>query len=518
MQILKLISKNYSKILLVLIFVIALTLRWWFLPKNAITFQYDQARDAFSAQQIVNGHLKIQGPSASTPGLFHGVFYYYLLAPAYFFGNGSPVAAAYWVSFLNALAVLLIFFLTRQLTKNINTSLLASFIFAISFESIQYASWLSNPTIGIWTVPLIYIGLWAWLKEKKIWGPLVTALGMGLSIQGEIFLAYHLIPVVIWLVVARKDVTKRSLIFFGITLLLTLSSMFLAIFKFGFSNAVSGAISLLSSKDAIIQTKGFGDFVLLYLNQFGKMFANSVMPFNVGYSGAFGVFGIILVFRDWLINKKEIISWQLFLLTFLFAHLSVVSLGGVSTPFLAVGLGEAAIVISSVVLIKLWGKHKLSSLIIFSVIIVSNLLSISSQNKFGQTLFAIQKDMTLKNEQEAIDYTYRQASGKPFSISTLTSPLFINTTWSYLYNWYGLKKYGYLPYWVGRDQVGQLGDNLQFASRDVNTHFFIMEPTNGIPDLWVGYAKGDQDSMSTLVDQKNFGEIVVQERVMNSVK
>lgn len=518
MQILKLISKNYYKILLVLIFIIALILRLWFLPKNAITFQYDQARDAFSAEQIINGHPKIQGPPASTPGLFHGVFYYYLLSPAYFFGNGNPVAAAYWIAFLNALAVFLIFYLTRQLTKSTKTSLLASFIFAISFESIQYAGWLSNPTIGIWTVLLIYIGLWAWVKEKKTWGPLITALGLGLSIQGEIFLAYHIIPVVIWLVVARKELTKKSLIVFGATLLLTLSSMFLAIFKFGFSNAVSGATSLLSSKDAIVQTKGFGDFVLLYLNQFGKIFRNSVMPFNEGYVGAFGLVTVFWILKDWLVRKKENISWQPFLLTFLFAHLSVVSLGGVSTPFLTVGLGGVAIIVTSIILVKLWQKYRVLTIIIFVIIVTSNLLAISSQNKFGQTLFAIQKDMTLKNEEEAIDYTYSQASGKPFSISTLTSPLFINTTWSYLYNWYGKNKYGYLPYWVGRDQIGQLGNNLQFAPNGVNIHFFIVEPTNGIPDIWINYAKGDQDSMSTLVDQKNFGQIVVQERLMKNVK
>jgi hypothetical protein len=45
-----------------------------------------------------------------------------------------------------------------------------------------------------------------------------------------------------------------------------------------------------------------------------------------------------------------------------------------------------------------------------------------------------------------------------------------------------------------------------------------MEPTYGIPELWVGYAKGDQESISNLVMQKNFGEIVVQERKLKTKK
>jgi hypothetical protein len=125
--------------------------------------------------------------------------------------------------------------------------------------------------------------------------------------------------------------------------------------------------------------------------------------------------------------------------------------------------------------------------------------------------------MILYTQKQIINYTYQNANGKPFSISTLTSPLFVNTVWSYLYNRYGMSRYGYLPYWVGRDQVGQLGNNLQFAPSNVDKHFFIMEPTYGIPDLWVTYAKGDQDAMSTLVSQKNFGEIVVETRETKNV-
>jgi len=149
--------KKINYIFLLGIFILTFVLRVLYLPKNSLTFGYDQARDAIVSQQILKGDLKIQGPPASTPGLYHGVFYYYLLAPAYLIGHGSPVIVAYWIAFLNSLTVFIVFYLGYLLTKKTWVGFSASFLFAISFEATQYATWLSNPTIGIWTVPLIYL-------------------------------------------------------------------------------------------------------------------------------------------------------------------------------------------------------------------------------------------------------------------------------------------------------------------------------------------------------------------------
>ena len=79
---------RYKKEILILLglAIFGLFLRVIFLKNGALIFGYDQARDAFSALEIAHGHLKILGPSASAPGLFHGVLYYYLLAPIYLLG------------------------------------------------------------------------------------------------------------------------------------------------------------------------------------------------------------------------------------------------------------------------------------------------------------------------------------------------------------------------------------------------------------------------------------------------
>src|SRR3990172_9177678 len=156
------------KLQLFLIFLLALSLRWLFLPKAAITFGYDQARDAYIAGEIINGDFKILGPSVSgVPGLYHGVLYYYVIAPFYLIGQGNPLFAAYGLSLINSLGVFIIFYFTYLITRKIAPSLLTALIYAVSYEVIQYSTWLSNPSIALIFVPLFYVGLYKWLKDNS---------------------------------------------------------------------------------------------------------------------------------------------------------------------------------------------------------------------------------------------------------------------------------------------------------------------------------------------------------------
>lgn len=498
--------KRFYFVGLFFIFVLAFFLRISFLPQNVLTFGYDQARDAYISQQILKGDIKIQGPPASTPGLYHGVFYYYVLAIAYAFGQ-NPVNAAYWIAFLNALTVFIVFYLTYLMTKKVSVALLGSFLFAISFEATQYATWISNPTIGVWTVPLMYLGLWAWLSGKK-WGPPLTAVGLGLSIQAEIFLAYHLAPLAIWLWISKKNITKRHLVTFFLVLIAILSTMILNEIKFGF-RGLSGLAQLASGQEGnLAYAKSVGDYLILYLNQIGRIFAFNSYPGNIGYGGIFVI--ILAIFG--IIKGDKIVK---FLSTWLFSHVAVVTLGGTSTPFLMVGIGPAVSIIIAVFLSYWWArKYRVITVAILGAMIFGNLSTISKENPRGSTLFAIQKDMLLSKQLALIDYTYEKAQGRPFSINSLTSPLWINIVWTYLYKWYGGPKYGYTPTWHGRDQVGQL-DSLTKVEKPQKLSFLILEPMGGIPMQYLDQTISEEDSKTKAVAEKYFGELRVQERIIN---
>lgn len=490
-----------------LIFIIGLILRILFLPQNALTFGYDQARDALVTQQIVKGDLKILGPPSSTPGLYHGVLYNYVLIPAYLFGK-NPINASYWIAFLNAVTVFIVYFLTYLMTKKKGAALLASFLFTISFEASQYANWLSNPTIGIWTVALTYLGLWGWVKEKKPWFPILTGLGLGFSIQAEVFLLYHAVPILIWLFVARKNISKNDLVKFLLSGLLAVSTMVLVELKFGF-RSIGGVLNLLSSQDSLVAAKGLGDFILLFLNQIGKVYAYSTYPGNIGYGGIFVLSLIVISFISW--DKKEL-SWRPFMTTWLLSHLTVVSVGGTSTPFLLVGIGTAISIFVGIHLFNWWisGKKILAGIILV-ILVFGNISMILKENPKGQTIFAIQKDMLLSKQMQVIDYTYQEAKGEKFSINTLTSPLWINIVWAYLYDWYGRENYEYVPEYHGQNQVGQL-ISLPETKKDTKLYFLIIEPMAGIPQKYLPDTIAQEDGVSKLINEKYFGEIIVQKR------
>lgn len=508
-------KKSYS-LFLIAIFILAFILRVMFLQSNALTFGYDQARDALVAKQILSGDLKIQGPPSSQPGLYHGVLYYYLLAPAYLIGNGSPIVTAYYLAFLNALAVVIVFYIAKLATGNVKLSLLSSFLFAISFESTQYATWLSNPTIAVWTVPLMYLGLWIWINQgnqmKNNLGPILAGIGLGLSIQAEIFLVYHIVPLIIWLIISKNNITKKSLIIFAGTLTLVVSSLILCEFKFGF-NSLTAAKSLANSSSGnLAYAKSIGDYLVLYLNQIGRIFAFNTYPGNIGYGGisviVLGIYSLIKYTHSFAVEKNQ---YPAFLAIWIFSHLSVVTVGGTSTPFLMVGIGPAVSLILGYYIYKLFNKQTIIALLLILIIVYGNLSYIYSQNKFGSTLFSIQKDMLLSKQIAVIDYTYKEASGKPFSINSLTSPLWINIVWTYLYKWYGEKTYGYAPLWHGKDQIGQL-DSLERIEDPIETSFLILEPMAGIPARYLEETIGEENVDTVITEQKSFGEITVQKR------
>lgn len=510
------------KVLIILlgIFCLGYLLRVLYLKDLSLTFGYDQARDAFVTQQILSGDLKILGPPASTSGLYHGILYNYLLVPAYLFG-ANPINAAYWFAFLNTLTIFVVFYLTFLLTKKTGPAFVASFLFAISFEATQYANWLSNPTIGVWTVSFIYLGLWAWIAapsagsgQGKWWGSILTGLGLGLSIQAEVFLLYHAVPVLLWLFVARRKIKRKDIFKFLIFCSLAVSTMIVGEIKFGF-RSIGGVLQLLSSQDSLVAGRGLGDFVVLFLNQLGKVFAYSTYPGNIGYGGVFVLVLIILGFISWRSTKKNSISnvsWQPFLITWLLSHLMVVSVGGISTPFLLVGIGTAVSIFVGIHIYNWWvqGKKILAGIILV-IIVFGNLGMIFKENPKGQTIFAIQKDMLLSKQLKAIDYTYAESHGNMFSINSLTSPLWINIVWDYLYKWYGLEKYGYIPGWHGKDQVGQLS-MLPKTESDTSIYFLIIEPMAGIPVKYLPETIAEEDGVSKLIEEKSFGELIVQKR------
>lgn len=502
--------KKSELFLLIVFILLGLFLRLYFLKDRAISFTFDQARDAYIASEIGSGDIKIQGPPASTPGLFHGVLYYYLITPSYIIGNGNPLATNIWLSIVNILTIIPIFLFGKLLFSR-KVGLLASFLFAISLDAVQYANWMSNPAPAVLSGAIFYLGLalFTFYKKNNL-TIFLTALGLGLSIQFEVFLGYLFVPLILTLNIFNIKPTLKQIALFSVTFILTISSMILSYLKFGFT-FLSGFGNLYSvGGDPFGSWREFFPNLGLYLNRFAEYFYRGLLPFNVSIAG---VIGLLIVF--WAIKQiqtqKENDKTLKFVLILLFSHAILIPFGGTSTPFINAGLEIIVLTLVSVFLINNFSKHKFWIGLLILLISFSSINAIFKYNPYGQTIFAIQRGLTLKNELQAIDYTYVSAGSKPFTINTVTSPLWINTVWAYLYNWYGNNRYEYIPSFHGRDQTGYLGE-MPAVSQNDKIFYLILEPANGIPAQFIENTVSYEDSFSKIVEQKDFGGIIVQKR------
>ena len=490
--------------LVVVIFVLGFLIRIRYLPGGNLMFSYDQARDAYTVQELLHGDIKIQGPPTSTRDFYHGVLYYYVIAPGYWLGQGSPIVAAMWLSLINSLAIFIAYFFGFRLFKSRSLAVLAALLVAVSYEQTQHAIYLSNTALAILFVPLLYYGLWLWQNRKPI-GPVLAGLGLGLSFQSNFIFIYHSLVILILILFKKLSLSRKILFQLLFTLTVTISSMLISEIKFGFPSR-NGPANLLLNHSTYSRLKVSSLTIFnSTLFQFKRLISLNTLPTHPGPA----VIGFIFAY---LFIKPRPTWWTTFSLG-LISFAPPLIVGGISTPYIHAGL-DMIVIIFVVYFISRVKSPILKTVIIF-LIVLSNLAYIKKQNSQGLTEFAIQKTMTLRHELDAIDYMYAEAQGEPFTFNSVTSPLYINTTWSYLFNWYGKSKYGYLPYWHGENQIGQPGNNLS-TSLSTRQVFVIIEPSQGIPEDLIDKILDKEKYFSTFNHQKQFGEITVQNRTRRS--
>ena len=94
---------SWQNLLLVVVLVLFLFLRFWQID-NRIQFNWDQERDAWQIKEILAGNFTLIGPRVlGADNFFLGPYFYYLLAPFYFFSHLHPRGMIYFLLFYNLL-------------------------------------------------------------------------------------------------------------------------------------------------------------------------------------------------------------------------------------------------------------------------------------------------------------------------------------------------------------------------------------------------------------------------------
>ncbi len=499
-------KRNY--IWLGLFFIIALLIRFMFFPAN-IYFGYDQARDSYSALELLKGHLKLIGPPSSlNEKIFHGPLIYYIYAPVYFLFHLNPEAVAVLFRIINALGLVLVYKI-GEIIFNKKVGLIAAFLYSISYEQSQYSLFLSHPALSVLTVLVFYLGLSLLIFKKEPKGLVVLAIGIGLSIQFHYVNLMLLLGLLVNLIYFRREISpiKMKWILYAITgFLLTVSSFIIAEFKFNFreiQGLTSSGSGLLTPDRLYISQQSIKLTILRFFHD-NFISSNQLLIFCIA---VFSLIVIRLLFINLL--KPKII----FLMIWLTAGFSSYAISGTTSYYHAPASSVSLIIIVSFLISLTLKKNLIIGLLLIFLIGCSNINLILAQNYKGPNSdIVIQPGMLTIYEKEAIDYCY--SGDKNFSVNALTIPLYINTTWSYLFNWYGLQRYGYLPVWGGIAAAGYSG-SLKVVNKRSNLparQCLIIEPTVGMNEIDKQNFFREESYFSTIIEQKNFGTLTVQLR------
>jgi len=176
------------------------------------------------------------------------------------------------------------------------------------------------------------------------------------------------------------------------------------------------------------------------------------------------------------------------------------------------GLESLAVILLAWLIIWLWQqKWQWLSLLLVFLFLYNQMQMMKVENELQRSMYFVPQGANYSYLLQAVDYTYQQANGQKFTISSLTNPFGYNTLWAYLYSWYGQRQYGYMPSFVGPDQTGIFGgDLLPQQSTPSAIHFAIEEPGPGIPDILYVQFMQKQDSIAgTSSASKLFGSLRV---------
>lgn len=492
---------------LMLIFLVGLILKlinFW----DYQIFSYDQARDAQRMAEIIGGHIKIVGPETDIRGLFNGPLFYYLLAPVYLISKFNPNVVGLFMVLVNLSGVFILYYLCVVLFKNRNIGLISAFFWAISYEQANFARYISNASFMPICALLFFLGLAMYFVKQNKWGIYISVIGLGTAIHFNVYLAYLVILYPILYLVYKPKIFKKEILLGLLGFTFILSPFVLAELKWNFM-ATKALLTYFFN-----HSKEGGSSFLTNLNSYPARITGAL------YYGFFSFNRLLSIFLlggaiAYLIKVFKYRKSLLFLLIWFFSTLPLFFFksGVLTTEVINTSIfGAITIIFACVVYELLKTKVWILGILIFVIVVISNLSLFISYGFKPYNIFALQT-LLLKDEKMAIDYTYKTSNGK-FSVCALTNPLTINTLWSFLYKYYGEDKFKYLPNWSGKKQDIHVS-YLPYDQEHLSTRYLIIEPLGGIPEFTKWATIYEEDKVSILVEQKNFGDIIVQKRKLD---
>ncbi|QQS38650.1 glycosyltransferase family 39 protein [Candidatus Woesebacteria bacterium] len=470
---------NLSKVFLLGLITLAFFLRTLKLSDN-LFFGWEQGRDFLAANDIIHGDFALIGPTTSIPGYFHGVIYYYILALLTLVASGNPYVVALILVVINSISILFYYKALENIFGKIS-GVISSLLLTVSYISIIYSRWLSNPNLVPAFAGLLLYAL-SKLKDNRYYLLLVT-FSWAIIFHLQSIVALSILPVVIVALCLQKIKYSAKLVLTNIALLITLFSSYLL---FEVRNNYIMARSLLVY---INQGSGGGDrnkIIDIVISEFEKFtFYN-----NIWLTVALVALCIIAV----IFYRKE--KW--FTLFFAFTISSplffwIFKVDPNQHYLQLTHLFFFAVIGALYSTTKGWGKV-VTTFVILMLFISNTKTTINKIYLHNENFLHYAQYTYLKNDLKIVDYIFSDSAGNDFKYNYFTVPYWKSEAWEYLFTWKGQTEYGYLP-----------------SVNDTKIFYVIIEPDDSQPQLSLNWYK-DLNRNSNLVDYKVFGRLTVEKR------
>ena len=427
------------------------------------------------------------------------------MAPVYFLAQGSPYVPALIILLLNALGTFTVFFIGKNI-YNEKIGLWTAFLYAISFEQTQYALFFSHPGMALPFVLLYYLGLSLLVFKNNSKGLILSAFCAGIATQFHFSLIILVILLPFFALAFKPKIRKikiKDFSFAIIALAISMSTFIVAELKF---KQIFSFITTLGQSDGSsfsLHSDNFLHAVNRYIND------NVVIVY---WSPIISL--LIITFSFWYLYKKGKKATAFLLIWFLIGCIAYLT-GSATTYYYGIGGSVSLLIVVAFGLTQIWLRNKNFAAVLLFIIIASNLFQITTINPKGPIDSVMAPPgLLLTDEQRAIDFIYQTAGDEKFSIHGLTIPFNVKSTWDYLFNWYGMKEYGFVPVWGGEDALGSEGTLKVVRARSElpSKQFLIIEPLVGLPDKFVKDFFQEESYFTNLISEEKFGAITVQVR------
>jgi 4-amino-4-deoxy-L-arabinose transferase-like glycosyltransferase len=455
---------------------------------DLLGFWYDQGRDALVIWDFLHYRkFFLIGPVTGIEGIYLGPFYYYLLAPFYWLGKGSPVMAAAGQSWLTVGAIFLIYLLGKEIYGR-GVGLLAAFLYGFSYDLVVFSRWLANPSPLPFFTVIVLLLLYFFVKgkDKALIG---AAFFIGLCLQLEAAAAVWFLPATLVILVWQRRVFKKPRI-----LVLTFLAFFVTllpqiVFDLRHQGVLRGAFQrfLVGERSfslSLAQTMRLR--LLIYYDVFFGKFSFGQNWVKIGLLALFSA--AILKLKKTIFSQggKLLFIWLLTpLLGFLFYRGNY----GYVWDYYFTGVIPAFIILFAAGIYFLAKESLSSKILIGLILILFGVINMQSLKNYYQAGIGI----ALRAELRTIDWIYQDAKAEEFNIDAYVPPQ-IFYSYSYLFRWYGQTKYG-------REPETKLVKNL----------YTLYEPDGEHPQFLQAWQKR-QDTIGKIVKSDFWGGITVQKR------